>query len=287
MDTIGNTELWSFIDGDERARICSNEEVRRGEGHKVSSFLELAKKISELQFRNGGNVLLFRGQSRDHLTPEQNSTLKPQIFRRQAGQLPSGELIERRFFHLRLAEDRLVERYVSSRLLSPERISRHRILRWSLLQHYEVCPTPLLDVTQSLRIAASFASLDALDCAYLYVLGVPNISGAITANTESGLQIIRLSSVCPPAAVRPHIQEGYLLGEYPELVDWEQKQQYAHFEVDFGRRLVAKFVFRPDDFWNADSLFPQIVKPALYPNASDPLFELCESIRSQFPPELL
>jgi hypothetical protein len=51
-----------------------------------------------------------------------------------------------------------------------------------MLQHYEVCPTPLLDVTHSLRVAASFATEDATDNhAVLYVIAVPQISGAITA----------------------------------------------------------------------------------------------------------
>ena len=62
--------------------------------------------------------------------------------------------------------------------------------------------------------------------AFLFVIGVPNLSGAITASAEAGLQIIRLSSVCPPTALRPHIQEGYLLGEYPDMVNYDQKEQY-------------------------------------------------------------
>ena len=44
--------------------------------------------------------------------------------------------------------------------------------------------------------------------------------------------MIRLASVCPPEAVRPHIQEGYLLGEYPEIADYEQKALYPHYEID-------------------------------------------------------
>lgn len=38
-----------------------------------------------------------------------------------------------------------------------DRLKRQRILHWSILQHYEVSATPLLDVTHSLPIAASFA----------------------------------------------------------------------------------------------------------------------------------
>src|SRR5206468_364868 len=138
------------------------------------------------------------------------------------------------------AEGALIREYMAENLLGVKRLKRHRVLRWAILQHYEVCLTPLLDVTHSLRIAASFASINMPDKVYLFVLGVPNLSGAVTASAESGLQIIRLSSVCPPSAVRPHIQEGYLLGEYPEMAEFEQKANYFHYEIDFGRRLVAK-----------------------------------------------
>jgi hypothetical protein len=117
-------------------------------------------------------------------------------------------VLRRRFDLLARAERELVRRYVDHGFLGRENLMRQQILRWSILQHYEVCRTPLLDVTHSLRIAASFASDGAGDEAFIFVLGVPNLSGAVTASAEAGLQIVRLSSVCPPAAVRPHIQEG-------------------------------------------------------------------------------
>ena len=100
--------------------------------------------------------------------------------------------------------------YSRLQLLGVDRMKRQQILRWAILQHYEVCPTPLLDVTHSLRIAASFASAHADNSAYIFVVGVPNLSGAVTASAEASIQTIRLSSVCPPTAVRAHIQEGYL-----------------------------------------------------------------------------
>ena len=42
-----------------------------------------------------------------------------------------------------------------------------------------------------------------------------------------------------------HLQEGYLLGEYPEIADFEQKTHYEDYEMDFGQRLIAKFRFNP------------------------------------------
>jgi FRG domain-containing protein len=183
-----------------------------------------------------------------------------------------------RFDTLKDAEQRLVKEYSRQRLLGRERLERQQILRWAILQHYEVCPTPLLDVTHSLRIAASFASDRATDEAFLFVLGVPNLSGAITASAEAGIQVVRLSSVCPPTALRPHIQEGYLLGEYPEMIGYDQKQHYRHFEIDFGRRLVAKFRFNPRTFWVNDS-FSKVKNSALYPDEDDPLFKLALSVK--------
>lgn len=115
------------------------------------------------------------------------------------------------------------------------------------------------------------------------MLGLPNLSGAITASAESGVQIVRLASACPPEAVRPHIQEGYLLGEYPEMIGYDQKRNYANFEVDFGRRLVAKFRFDPRRFWVSSDGFPMVEMPALYPNNQDPLFEMCQNISLALP----
>ena len=60
-------------------------------------------------------------------------------------------------------------------------------------------PDSSLDVTHSLRVAASFASHENdTDEAFVFVFGVPNLSGAVTASSEAGLQIIRLSSVMSP-----------------------------------------------------------------------------------------
>ena len=114
------------------------------------------------------------------------------------------------------------------------------------------------------------------------ILGVPNISGAITASDEAGLEIIRLSSVCPPEAVRPHIQEGYLLSEFPELADLNQKNHYENHELDFGKRVLAKFRFKPDHFWAVNPAFPKVPTEALYPTAPhDPILELAETIKAE------
>jgi hypothetical protein len=268
METIGGKLLSSFLDRIPTAKYVKNGDVRRGFGHQVGSFLELATKVAELQFRNREHVLLFRGQTKDFRNLKGNTTLKPTLFRpvvKGSPKLPSEQATTERFEELRRAEQLLVRLYAEKRLLGIRQLERQRILRWSILQHYGVCPTPLLDVTQSLRIASSIASFEARNLAFVFVLGVPNLSGAITASAEAGLQIVRLSSACPPSAIRPHLQEGYLLGEYPDMADYGQKEHYSHYEIDFGRRLIAKFCFDPKSFWKDDT-FPKVEKEALYPN---------------------
>jgi FRG domain len=286
METIGTTEMWSYFDGTPEAARATNKKVRQGPGHLVQGFLELATRVAELQFRNRDHVLLFRGQPSDHRDNHGNSSLKPTLFRPGGGLggEPREHVLTQRFEHLKNAGRILAERYTSRGFLGKERLQRHRVLRWSILQHYGVCRTPLLDVTHSLRIAASFASLGLGNEAFVFVLGVPNISGAVTASAEAGIQMIRLASVCPPAALRPHIQEGYLLGEYPEMAEYEQKELYRHYEIDFGLRLVAKFRFEPHPFWKADH-FPKVEEPDLYPNANDPLFEFTNEIKMLLGPE--
>ncbi len=281
MKMIGSEKLWPIKIGSGRRTPTTCTAVRKGPGHKVKDFLDLATKIAELQFMNQDYVLLFRGQTSDHKNIQRNTSLKPSLFRPVAGKNPSQNLLQQRFALLARAESRLVQEYRRFQFPNVDRLERQRILRWSILQHYEVCLTPLLDVTHSLRIAASFASDGADDEAFIFVLGAPNLSGAITASAEAGLQIVRLSGVCPPSAVRPHIQEGYLLGEYPEMGDWNQKQYYAAYEIDFGLRLVAKFRFNPKTFWKNSDLFPMVSKEALYPSPDhDPLCKLALKVKN-------
>jgi hypothetical protein len=278
METIGEQKIWTFLSGRREVLPARCSEIRRRKAYPVKSYMDLATKIAELQFRNRDFVLMFRGQRFNRRNRSGYTSLKPGLLRSKEGTVPSSAVLMRRFNLLADAERQLVQAYVGKKFLGRERLKRQQILRWSILQHYEVCPTPLLDVTNSLRIAASFASDGAEEEAYLFVLGIPNLSGAITASAEAGLQVVRLSSVCPPSALRPHIQEGYLIGEYPDLRGFDQKQHFEHRELDCGRRLVAKFRFNPAVFWK-DTAFPMVSRRALYPDAKDPLYRLTEPIR--------
>jgi hypothetical protein len=274
MQSVDMSPFMGLFDDQPKIRSTTNGRVRSSPGHRVTSYLELATKIAELQFYNNQHVLLFRGQSSDYRNLKGNSTLKPSLFRHRIedkNNPPDAGLLLDRFELLKHAERQLVETFRNKKLVGRDRLVRHRLLRWAILQHYEVCGTPLLDVTHSLRIAASFASHGKTEECFLYVLAVPNISGTVTVSADAGLQIVKLSGICPPDAVRPHIQEGYLLGEYPDMPDMDQKQMYRPYEIDFGLRLVAKFRFDKKTLWRSRD-FKIVPRRALYPSPKkDPI----------------
>ena len=287
MEKIGAQQIWSYFDGVAKSRPVSNQKIRAGEGHPVFTFFELAMKVAELQFLNRDHVLLFRGQTIDHRSSEGNTMLNPTLFRLSGERLLNAKTLQARFERLNAAEAHLVRLYREAKFRGIDRLARHRTIRWAILQHYDVCRTPLLDVTQSLRISASFAAgKNGSGDAYLYVLGVPNRSGAVTASSEAGLQIICLSSACPPEAVRPHMQEGYLLGEYPEVADYDQNSRYSYHEMDFSRRLVAKFKLKLKEFWHSKN-FPPASVESIYPKElRDPLLLMTHQIKKEIGPEV-
>ena len=276
MKALGES-INSFLDGKISIKRCSVDEVRKGRGYRVRSFSQLIKRVASLSFNNPEYVLFFRGQARDFKNSSARSTLQPPLFRKlpRTQRLPFSE-IRSRYKVLSNAEDILSDLYEFD---GDEKVRRFDILRWAILQHYQVCPTPLLDVTHSLRVACSFAHLeDEPKETFLYVLAMPQISGSITASSEAGVQIIRLLSICPPQALRPHYQEGYLVGEYPTIT-LKGKREYLLKELDLGRRLLCKFrLKKPEVFWSHH--FTNIQTVALFPDG-DRLEELADQIKEE------
>lgn len=276
MKRIGEEQL-TYLDPETgRPARAWNKTIRKSEAGYVGNYLELADRVAELQYLNPQYVMMFRGQHSDRKDSNDATTLRPSIFR-GADLKVRDHILVPLFERLREAERLLVEAYERHQLERRDEIRRYRILRWSILQHYEICPTPLLDVTHSLRIAVSFASDNNQAEGYIFVLGIPHLAGAITTSIDAGLQAIRLANVCPPRARRPHIQEGYLLGEFPDIPAYEQKQMYSAYEVDFGRRLIGKFKFKVANFMT-DPIFPIVPHEALYPDQDDGFIELVREI---------
>ncbi|CAH0340489.1 FRG domain-containing protein [Rhizobium sp. CECT 9324] len=278
METVGHKPLWGFATESADIREVDQTEVAIGNGKPIRDYNELIRTLATIQYHNPDFVLMLRGQTRDYKSGAA-TTLKPSILRGRDGHYPGRAELDRRFRGLKNAERSLAEQFRSHNIPDPkQRVFKHRIVRWAILQHYEVVDTPLLDVTLSPRIAASFASISNREWGYIYVLAVPNISAAVTSSAEAGLQIIRLSSVCPYIAMRPGVQEGYLLGEYPEIDAMETKSLIPYEETDFSLRPISKIKFRPRNFWDRSGI-SEAAHEHLYPEEDDGFGRMIEELK--------
>ena len=90
---------------------------------------------------------------------------------------------------------------------------------------------------------------------------------------------MRLLSICPPAALRPYFQEGYLAATTDVTDEFDSKT-----ELDFRNRLIAKFeIPRAATFWGSG--FEQIPETALYPRG-DKILDLCNELKTELRDEL-
>jgi hypothetical protein len=241
------------------------------ESYIIKSFSDLVKECAKLSYLNKDYLLFYRGQTFDHQNKVGSSTFYPSIYRRDY--LTQRE-VSYQFDILENACELLVESFQSKSIEGCQDVKKRKSIQWSILQHYEVCETPLLDFTQSLRVACSFALLDQnSNEGYVYVFGLPFITNRISVNSEQDIINIRLLSICPPTAIRPYFQEGYLAGTSDITNNYETKT-----ELDFNRRLIAKFVI-PNNKAFLGKDFNVIQKRSLFPS-NDPISELCESLKN-------
>ena len=240
----------------------------KADAYYISSFTKLVHHVARLSCLNKDHVLLFRGQNNDYLNKTNSSTFYPTIYR---GERISKDELDLRINALNSASSTLIELLTQDGIEGAPEVKRRKYVQWSILQHYEVCPTPLIDFTQSLRVACSFALDGATTDPFIYVFGLPYLTNRVSLNSEHDLVNVRLLSICPPDALRPYFQEGYLAGTDESPDDYDSKS-----ELDFNRRLIAKFrISRLAKFWSKG--FSPIPRSALYP-AGDKIAKLCGQI---------
>ena len=256
----------------------------------VTSFSDLFLDASFLSVMNKKYTLLYRGQ-------QAQGRLKPTLFRsrwtRNDGDVSWSvplEGDERKYYWESLP---MVERMaldVTSRHGLPRwrHFEEHAPARWAMVQHYELWPTPMLDFTTSLRVAASFAlgvSTSSQE-GYVHVVCVPRVRSDIMDLERddderiSRVLALRLNSVCPPSARRTHLQEGVLMARYPVLEGWPLDID----DQDFSSLVIATFHLADNQgtFWNDD--FPKHTEESLLPSSnSDPLLkDLREAMLNRF-----
>jgi hypothetical protein len=260
------------------AANCQGSSIWHAAPFPVPHFRGLVEHVARLAYVNRDELLFFRGQNKDYQTKAGGTTLYPSIYREDA--LAAREL-RHRFDLLEQAGRILADKFKRAGIEGHRDVRQKRYIQWSVLQHYEVLATPLLDLTHSLRVACSFAQLRSTDpVCYVYVLALPYITNRISINSEHDIVNIRLLSICPPAALRPYFQEGYLAGTTDVTTDFDNKT-----ELDFRNRLVAKFAIpRAESFWGSG--FNVIPETALNPRG-DQILDLCKEIKAELREELV
>lgn len=248
------------------------DRVASDDGLIVNSYRELRKYVAELSCKNKDCILFYRGQKEDYKNSKGKSTFYPTIYR---GEPLSADELAFRWRKLKSASELLVDKIKAENISEKNLLIRKKLLQWSIIQHYEVTETPLIDVTQSLRVACSFAQLDNTNSyAYIYAFALPYYTNRISVNSEQYLTNIRLLSVAPPEALRPYFQEGFLIGEDEINETYTNKS-----ELDLNNRLIAKFkIPNNNNFWGISER--AICRDDLYPD-NDKMANICQEIKSE------
>lgn len=237
-------------------QLVSVAKVRENEGFKIKRFRSLVRCVAELGYLNQHFNLLYRGQDEDYKDKKGRTRVYPTIYRPYSGKALIKKItIQSRYERLKEIRKQLRTYLKSLKLQS--RLLAYPEHDLALIQHYELHPTPLINLTQSLRVAATFA-LRKKASGYVFVFGMPHTQGSISHFVDQEMVLVKLQNVCPPHALRPHYQEGYLAGKLP----FNQTKEAGD---NLARRLIGKYYLDNSDgkFW--DKEFPAIPEDALFP----------------------
>lgn len=282
MEALANDAIMSFVSDEKECVRLSvpGLPIARSNGHVVASYIELLQKVASLSYLNPRFKLLFRGQSKDYKLNRRGeqgdyySSLYPSLLRPLIGE-ESLDHLKNRFDRLHRAESLLKDH------LRKVDILHNQYARWAILQHYEVCQTPLLDATSSLQSALSFAIGDNGNEGYLFVLAFPQLSGPVSVSWESKTLVIDLAQMCSPEALRPHFQSGMLVGDFPSFYNFESLPSLSGLLArNFSCRLLTKFHLTNCESWKVEG-FSAVPQSILFPNCHDRWFSELADLKSR------
>jgi hypothetical protein len=244
----------------------------------INRYSELVNFNAKIAYLNKDYLLFYRGQCQDYVSKFYSSTFYPSIYR---GPYVSTSELKYLFDLLEMTSKELVDIFKSNKIAGYKELKHKKYIQWSLLQHYQICKTPLLDFTHSLRVACSFAQCNNhSDYGFVFIFGLPYITNRISMNSEHDIVNIRLISISPPDALRPYYQEGYLAGTTDITDDYDQKT-----ELDFRNRLIIKIKI-PNNipFWGKE--FNRIPDSLLFPK-NDEIINLLEPLKELLKKEFM
>ncbi|MDB5231060.1 MAG: hypothetical protein JWN76_1865 [Chitinophagaceae bacterium] len=248
-----NEIIWERLD-------ATVNRIRASDGFPISTFRELMNEVANVTLSNKNYEMYYRGQSKDYKNNQAvfykdripKTIIYPTICRPETNNDGNPK-------HS-IKKSQITKRYEElAQMIDLFRGKRSYFNEYyySLFQHYEILPTPLIDITQSLRVAASFA-LEKSTKGYVYVFGLPYPNQSISYYSDLGMVLIKLQNVVPVKALRPRYQEGYLVGKYPIRATKTNAD-------DLSNRMVAKFLIdnTSGNFW--DKYFLPMPKEIIYP----------------------
>jgi len=241
---------------------ASVNKIRASEGFKVNTFRQLMDEVADVAISNKNYEMFYRGQVKDYLNNQAvyfknrkgKSTIYPTICRPDKKE--NGDL------KYSIKEAEIIKRYNDLEkmidIVRSKRETYYNEFYYSLFQHYDILPTPLIDVTQSLRVAATFALKNSNKKGYVFVFGLPYPNQSISYYADLGIVLIKLQNIAPIKAKRPRYQEGFLVGKYPINPTKSNAD-------DLANRMIAKFLVDDSDgnFW--DNSFQPMPHDVLYP----------------------
>jgi hypothetical protein len=244
--------------------------IRRSDGYPVKSFRDLVELTAQIAIWNKRYDIFYRGQTQDFKNKNNKSDIYPSICRPEKSIYGLYKAsIKSTTIEKRLTELQSFVRYLSSKERFPVKWKRTKTFvenDYALIQHYEILPTPLIDITQSLRVAATFA-LKQSSTGFLYVFGLPYPHGSISYFIDNHIVLVKLQNSCPSNALRPRYQEGFLVGRFPF-------SPYKAIGDNLATRMLAKFKLDNSNgqFW--DNLFMPLSEEILFPVKDQKMNEL-------------
>jgi len=236
--------------------------VRSSEGYPITNFRDLIDQIALVTINNKNYEMFYRGQSNDYLNNQgvfykdrkKKSTVLPSICRPELKEDGTPKYSIRK----KAIEERYDKLYSLIDYINKTEKRKYRDeYLMALFQHYEILPTPLIDITQSLRVAATF-SLMKNQKGYIYVFGLPYPHQSISYFVDYDIILLKLQNIIGINALRPRYQEGYLVGNFPF-------RKTKNVGDDLSNRMIAKFHIdnTKNQFW--DEHFLPMPKEVLFP----------------------
>lgn len=211
----------------------------------VYSYRELLECNAEVASLNTRYSIFYRGQAADYFNQHGRVSIQPSIYRGTRRDRP--EELEMRFKKL----DDMVGclRRACSKSEFPELVDKleRTVNCWAIIQHYGLFDTPLVDVSQSLRVACAFAldgmkgELVAEEGPVVYAVALPFAAGPLTLDDNEELYLMKLDALMPSLALRPFMQESYLVGD--EMIS---RGVGDIANADLRKRVIASFRLRGD-----------------------------------------